>query len=123
MSQKLLLNVGVFNDLLNTNEIKEQLSIITSKNICYHPPWVFKYKSHILSFEDNIKSLKIVEKKLTKSIIARILASDEIKLGNNLDSKTVIRTVGNKLHIKEIIKQGEFDYEYEDEIGNNSTNT
>ena len=123
MSQKLLLNTKMFNDLLYTNEMKEQLSIIPSKNRYYRPIWTFRYGRDMLSNENNIKSLKRLEKKLTKSIIARILASDEIKSGNNLDSKPVIRIIGNKLHIKEVIKQGEFDYEYEDEIGNNSTNT
>ncbi len=123
MSQKLLLNTKMFNDLLYTNEMKEQLSIIPSKNRYYRPIWTFRYGRDMLSNENNIKSLKRFEKKLTKSIIARILASDEIKSGNNLDSKPVIRIIGNKLHIKEVIKQGEFDYEYEDEIGNNSTNT
>jgi len=113
----------MFNDLLYTNEMKEQLSIIPSKNRYYRPIWTFRYGRDMLSNENNIKSLKRFEKKLTKSIIARILASDEIKSGNNLDSKPVIRIIGNKLHIKEVIKQGEFDYEYEDEIGNNSTNT
>jgi hypothetical protein len=123
MGQKLLLNNHEFNNLLNSNEIKEQLAMIPSKNRYHRPIWAFYYGGRLLSYEDNIKSLKKFEKKLTKSIIARILTSDEIKSGNNLDSKTVIRIVGNKLHIKEVIKQGEFDYEYEDEIGNNSTNT
>lgn len=123
MGQKLLLNNHEFNNLLNSNEIKEQFAMIPSKNRYHRPIWEFHYGGRLLSYEDNIKSLKKFEKKLTKSIIARILTSDEIKLGNNLDSKTVIRIVGNKLHIKEVIKQGEFDYEYEDEIGNNSTNT
>jgi hypothetical protein len=123
MGQKLLLNNHEFNNLLNSNEIKEQLAMIPSKNRYHRPIWEFYYEGRLLSYEDNIKSLKKFEKKLTKSIIARILTSDEIKSGNNLDSKTVIRIVGNKLHIKEVIKQGEFDYEYEDEIGNNSTNT
>jgi hypothetical protein len=123
MGQKLLLNNHEFNNLLNSNEIKEQLAMIPSKYLFHRPIWVFYYGGRLLSYEDNIKSLKKFEKKLTKSIIARILTSDEIKSGNNLDSKTVIRIVGNKLHIKEVIKQGEFDYEYEDEIGNNSTNT
>ena len=123
MSQKLLLNTKMFNDLLYTNEIKEQLAMIPSKNRYHRPIWTFRYGRDMLSNENNIKSLKRLEKKLTKSIIARILASDEIKSGNNLDSKPVIRIIGNKLHIKEVIKQGEFDYEYEDEIGNNSTNT
>ena len=84
---------------------------------------ILLWRKIVRSHEDGPKSLKKFEKKLTKSIIARILASDEIKSGNNLDSKPVIRIIGNKLHIKEVIKQGEFDYEYEDEIGNNSTNT
>jgi hypothetical protein len=123
MGQKLLLNNHEFNNLLNSNEIKEQLAMIPSKNRYYRPIWTFRYGRDMLSNENNIKSLKRLEKKLTKSIIARILASDEIKSGNNLDSKPVIRIIGNKLHIKEVIKQGEFDYEYEDEIGNNSTNT
>ncbi len=123
MSQKLLLNTKMFNDLLYTNEMKEQLSIIPSKNRYYRPIWTFRYGRDMLSNENNIKSLKRLEKKLTKSIIARILASDEIKSGNNLDSKPVIRIVGNKLYIKKDIEQGELDYEFEDEIRNNSTNT
>lgn len=123
MSQKLLLNNHEFNNLLNSNEIKEQLAMIPSKNRYHRPIWVFYYGRDMLSNENNIKSLKRFEKKLTKSIIARILASDEIKSGNNLDSKPVIRIVGNKLYIKKDIEQGELDYEFEDEIGNNSTNT
>lgn len=123
MSQKLLLNTKMFNDLLYTNEMKEQLSIIPSKNRYYRPIWTFRYGRDMLSNENNIKSLKRLEKNLTKSIIAWILTSNKIRTCNVRDTKRTIRIVGNKLYIKKDIEQGELDYEFEDEIRNNSTNT
>ena len=64
-----------------------------------------------------------LEKKLTKSIIAWILTSNKSRTCNVRDTKRTIRIVGNKLYIKKDIEQGELDYEFEDEIRNNSTNT
>jgi len=117
MGQKLLLNTEVFNDLLNTNEVKEQFSTISSEK-----QWAFRYGKDMLSNEDNIKSLKRFERKLTRNIIAGFLTiSNEIRSYNTQDTKRVIRIIGNKLYIKEDIEQGELDYG--SEIRNNSTNT
>ena len=92
--------------------MKEQLSIIPSKNRYYRPIWTFLYGRDMLSNENNIKSLKRLEKKLTKSIIAWILTSNKIGTCNARDTKRTIRIVGNKLYIKKDIEQGELDYEF-----------
>lgn len=105
MSQKLLLNIAVFNDLLISNEIKKEFAIIPSKNRYQCTMW--NYCGHDrLSPKNNIKSLKRLEKKLTKYIYTRILVDDN----NTLNANKIIRITENRLYIEENIEQGELDY-------------
>lgn len=109
MSQQILLDDTVFNELLSSNEIKKEFVQISQKSRYQrrHTIWSRYYGSDILSFEDNIKSLKKFERKLTKNIYIGLLVGDNrIKSFNPLKIK--IRE--NKLYVEENIEQGELDY-------------
>lgn len=101
MSQQILLDDTVFNELLSSNEIKKEFVQISQKSRYQrrHTIWSRYYGSDILSFEDNIKSLKKFERKLTKNMYIGLLFSPlKIKIREN------------KLYVEENIEQGELDY-------------
>ena len=110
MSQKLILS-DEFDAAVDPNKTKKEFIIIPTKNRYQLSPWRYRHGRNMLSHKDNIKSLKIVEKKITKAILSFILT--------DTGSSGMRRIVGDKLHILENIEQGELDYG--DKIWNDPT--